>query len=255
MFEHAEARGIHSNVVEILSRRKDLQGLEVIDLACGDGRTTHFLRSRGATVKPFDLFPEAYKLSDTPGVADLQAPTDIPGESADLVVPQEVLEHLPNQLFAIQEMHRMLKPGGQVFLTTPSRSSLASKLSFLFFESETMKLAPWGARNSIWGTSQAPDGKVCYGHVWLVGLQQLRTMALLAGFRDVRIERSEISKSSVFLMLFFYVPLLIVSARAAWRSYRKADKPERRAEIVEQFRLNINPINLTNKFLIAVLQK
>jgi SAM-dependent methyltransferase len=253
-FAHALSGGIHRNVERILSQRLDMRGKVVVDLACGDGRTTHLLRTLGARVTPYDLFPEVYKLEDTAQPVDLQARTSIAGESADMVVFQEVIEHLPNQLFALQEIFRILKPGGELFLTTPSRSSLASKLSYLCFESETLKLTPWGPLDSVWLQDGHSDKK-CYGHLWLIGIQQLRTLALVAGFRSIEIKRSEISRSSVLLLLFFYPLLLLISARALVRGLQKNHEPAMRDELREQFKLNVSPFNLTNKFLIAVLRK
>lgn len=253
-FEHARSGGIHRNVERILSARADLRGKAIIDLACGDGRTTHLLRSLGATVTPYDLFPEHYRLEDGARFIDIQQKTEIPDACADLIILQEVIEHLPNQLFALQEMHRMLKPDGEVLLTTPSRSSLASKLSYLCFESETMKLPPWGPLESVW--LQDPGGnRKCYGHVWLTGIQQLRTQAMLAGFSAIEIKRSEISRSSLFLMIPLYPLLLLVSLRAWWRSRRKGADGATRHDLLERFKLNVSPVNLTNKFLIAVLRK
>jgi SAM-dependent methyltransferase len=253
LFEQVRSAGIHRNVERILSDRIDLKGKFVIDLACGDGRTTYLLRGLGAKVKPYDLFPEGYKLDDHAESVDIQSRTAIPDAAADMIVFQEVMEHLPNQLFALQEMFRILKPGGEVFVTTPSRSSLASKLSYLCFESETMKLPPWGPLESVWLHDAHSDRK-CYGHVWLIGIQQLRTLALLAGFKSIEIKRSEVSRSSLFLMIPFYPLVLLISLRALLRGYRGAATAVRR-ERLEQFKLNVNPINLTNKFLIAVLRK
>jgi SAM-dependent methyltransferase len=254
-FERAAARGIHQNVVSLLSQRSDLAGKLVIDLACGDGRTTYFLRSKGANVTPYDLFTDRYKLSDKPIHLDIQKSTTIPSESAELIIFQEVLEHLPNQLFALKEIYRILKPGGEVLLTTPNRSSLASKLSFLLFESETMKLTPWGSTNSVWQADPENKESVYYGHVWLVGYQQLRTMALLAGFKKMEIERSELSKTSAFLTIFFYLPIVLVSLRATFRSYSRTLDKSMRSEFIEQLKLNVNPLNLINKFLIVTLRK
>lgn len=56
-------------------------------------------------------------------------------------------------------------------------------------------------------------------------------------------------------MLPFYLPLLIVSARAWLRSRARTTDSAAREELREQFRLNVSPANLTNKFLIAVLRK
>ena len=43
--------------------------------------------------------------------------------SLSLILCTEVLEHLPNSYLALSEMHRLLKPGGILILTTPQRWS------------------------------------------------------------------------------------------------------------------------------------
>jgi len=43
----------------------------------------------------------------------------VPNESFDTVTCTEVLEHVPDPLRALREMHRVLKPGGHLILTTP----------------------------------------------------------------------------------------------------------------------------------------
>lgn len=252
-FKYGRIGGVHGSVERILTIRTDLKGMSVIDLACGDGRTTHLLRSLGAIVKPYDLFPELCLLDDRPESLDLQRKTAIPDEAADMVVLQEVIEHLPNQLFALQEIFRILKPGGEALITTPSRSSLVSKFSYLCFESETLKVPPCGPLESVWMQDRNSD-KQYYGHLWLVGIQQLRTLAMLAGFKSLRIKRSNVSRSSMLLMIVFYPIVVLISLRALLRGYRSATTAIRRDRL-EQFKLNVNPIMLTNKFLIAVLRK
>ena len=253
-FAHACSAGVHLNVANYWARRGDLRGKAIIDLACGDGRTTHLLRGLGATVATFDLFPEICKLADRPQYADVQHALPIADASADIVIFQEVIEHLPDQLFALQEIARILKPGGELFLTTPSRSSLASRLSYLCFESETLKATPWGATDGVWLQDEAGTKK-CYGHLWLMGIQQLRTLSRVAGFASIRIERTEKSRSSVALMFVLYPLILLVSSRALWRDLRSTRDADRRREKIEQYKLNISPANLTNKFLFAILHR
>jgi len=117
-----------------------------------------------------------------------------------------------------------------------------------------MKLTPWGPLDSVW-LQVGQDNRKCYGHLWLIGIQQLRTLAMVAGFRSVEVKRSELSRSSAFLMLALYPLVLLISARALLRGMRKSRDPAMRQGYREQFRLNIDPFNLTNKFLIAVLRK
>lgn len=259
-FDDALKTGVFANVARILSMRDDLEGKRVIDLACGDGRTTYLLRKKGAIVSPYDIFPESCKLpGEAAKFADVGQVLPMPDGSADLVILQEVIEHLPNQLFALQEIYRVLKPGGELFLTTPSRSSLVAKLSYLCFESEVLKGTPWGSVDGVWGHDDSGTKKY-YGHLFLIGVQQLRALALIAGFKSIEIKRTDISRSSAALMLIFYPVILLVSLRATYRDWRKyPDDPARRTryrkEKLEQLKININPWNLTNKYFIAVLRK
>ncbi|MFM0265550.1 class I SAM-dependent methyltransferase [Paraburkholderia sediminicola] len=254
MFENALAAGIHKNVNDILMERDNFNGKIVVDLACGDGRTTYVLRSLGAEVRPYDIFPEYSKLDDTPKYADLNEQLPIESESVDFVILQEVMEHLPDQLFALQEISRILKPGGELFLTTPNRSSLVSKFAYLCFESENLRGTPPSAEEGVWGQNETGTRKY-YGHLFLIGVQQLRTLAMVAGFRSFRLMKSDRSTSSVALAIPFYVVVLAVSLKAYLRARRKEDDATYRREKWAQFVLNISPRALTNKYLIASLVK
>ena len=254
MFENATAEGIHQNVSAILSGRGDIRGKFVIDLACGDGRSTYLLRNLGATVAPYDILPESYKLSDKAKYANTNEPLPIDSKSADLVILQEVIEHLPNQLFALQEIYRVLKNGGELFLTTPNRSCLVSKLAFMCFESEHLRGTPVSAVESVWGQDETGEKKY-YAHLFLIGIQQLRTLAMVAGFKSIEMKRSNISTSSLWLMPLFYPVILLVSLFALGQCFRKSKQSARRREKLSQFWLNINPKNMTSKYLIAYLVK
>lgn len=252
MFEKEFSVGIGKNVDRILRARQDWKGKVVVDLACGDGRTSYILRRLGANVAPYDIMPEYCRLEGGATFANLLEGLPIDSASVDVVILQEVIEHLPNHLAALQEIHRILKPGGELFLTTPNRSSLASKLAYLCFESEIVRGTPASAMESVWGES---GDRRYYGHLFLMGAQQLRTLAMLAGFNTMHVHRSEKSKSSQWLMLLFYPVLYAVSYRAYRRAVRKSGDPEYDFEKRAQFRLNVDGRILTNKFLIASLKK
>lgn len=71
-----------------------------------------------------EFIPEALTLDLAPG-ADYQADICqnnsgvIPDGSFDIIICTEVLEHVANPFDAVKELHRLLKPGGFVFVTTP----------------------------------------------------------------------------------------------------------------------------------------
>ena len=50
--------------------------------------------------------------------------------SIDCIFATEVLEHLENPRFFMREVFRVLKPGGQFIMSTPSCDSLTSKISY-----------------------------------------------------------------------------------------------------------------------------
>ena len=70
-------------------------------------------------------------------VADLNKNLPIEDCLFDAVFSTAVIEHLDNYTLALKEMHRILKPGGSIFITTPSPRAkpilefLAFRLSLL----------------------------------------------------------------------------------------------------------------------------
>ena len=60
--------------------------------------------------------------------------SSLPTASFDLILCTEVVEHLPDSSPALREMHRLLRPGGTLLLSTPQRYSpleMAAKIAFL----------------------------------------------------------------------------------------------------------------------------
>jgi 2-polyprenyl-3-methyl-5-hydroxy-6-metoxy-1,4-benzoquinol methylase len=103
----------------------NLQNQVVLDAGCGTGRgTARFIR-RGAVVTSLDLGPQlieftAAKYTCAPvNGSVVQMPFG--ANCFDVVFSSEVIEHTPDPIMAVNEMVRVLKPGGYLALSTPNK--------------------------------------------------------------------------------------------------------------------------------------
>jgi SAM-dependent methyltransferase len=119
--------------------RLDLRtGQRLLDLGCGGGRHSYAAMRRGATVVALDADPDVVQdllRLQRLMVADGDLPASPPGgavhgdalalpfpdASFDRVIASEVLEHIWADERAIVELNRILKPGGKLAVTVPTR--------------------------------------------------------------------------------------------------------------------------------------
>ena len=69
----------------------------------------------GIEVQTLDIDPQY----DSTYIGDICTTTSIPGNHFDAVFCTEVLEHVSNPFLAINEIKRILKPGGYLFASSP----------------------------------------------------------------------------------------------------------------------------------------
>lgn len=116
-----------ANMLQLLCRQNNKKQLQLLDLGCGDGRLAPFWQSvTGAETYALELSPMAVEKAQRlfPSVIYTQGDaTNTPYENQvfDIIVCQEVLEHIEQQALLINEAARILKPGGQLILTTPNK--------------------------------------------------------------------------------------------------------------------------------------
>lgn len=241
------------------SLRNELQDKIVLDIPAGNGVTTEILLEIGAKVEPFDLFPEYFMLKNIECKrADIVDKIPVADNYADMLICQEGIEHFSDQLKVFKEFNRVLKTNGKLLITTPSYSNLASKFSYLLFESETNKQMPPNEIDDIWMSDKAITSEIYHGHIFLIGLQKLRILAKLSGFKIKEIKYIRLSKGSLILFPFFY-PLILISSYVRYfinaGKHKEIPKANKIDVYKEQLKINIDPKNLLNKHTFMIFEK
>ncbi len=140
---------------EILTTASSVRAL---DLGCGSGNITHHLLKLGARVVAADVSPEFLVMIDNRyGKSGLVETFQLNGHdlseladgSMDLVCAYSVLHHIPDYLGAIDEICRVLAPGGVAYLDHEANESFWDKKS-CFWELLAATAAARVARQNWW---------------------------------------------------------------------------------------------------------
>jgi SAM-dependent methyltransferase len=244
----------------IINNKDRLKDKIVIDIPAGVGEASETLKSVGARAKPFDLFPEFFKIEGLEcKKANLLDRIPVDDSYADTVLCQEGIEHCSDQLKVLREFNRILKQDGTLIITTPNYSNLQSKISYLFSESEYFsKIMPPNEADSIWMADQSASEEVYFGHVFLIGLQKLRFLAKISGFEIEKIHFVKARKTSLLLLPIFYPFILLVSLITYLKKVKNNVgllKNEKYMIYKEILTLNINPKLLIDHHLFVEFRK
>jgi len=142
--------------LQYVARRVLLRGARVLDIGCGGGLLSEALAKEGAEVTAIDLAPELVKVARLHSLESgvtvdyrVQAAEDLAAEqpgSFDVVTCMEMLEHVPDPGAIIAACHRLLKPGGQLFLSTVNRTPAAFAVAIVGAE-YVARLLPKGTHH------------------------------------------------------------------------------------------------------------
>jgi len=127
--------------LDYIASRATLNGARVLDVGCGGGILTEALATAGANTTGIDMAPRPLQVAklhrhESELEIDYQQSTieayaaDHAGEF-DVITCLEMLEHVPSPDSVIEACRTLLKPGGQLFLSTINRNPKAYAMMVL----------------------------------------------------------------------------------------------------------------------------
>jgi len=136
--------------------RLPLAGARVLDVGCGAGLLSEALAREGAQVTALDLAPELIDVAKLHLLESglqvdyrLQSVEDLAAEapaSFDAITCMEMLEHVPDPAAVIRACAALLKPGGQLFVSTLNRTPAAFAVAIVGAE-YVARLLPKGTHD------------------------------------------------------------------------------------------------------------
>jgi SAM-dependent methyltransferase len=139
---------LQPHIPEILSRI-DWRGKRVLEVGAGVGTDARNIIGRGGIYTGINVdrgsteaTSRALRIFSLPGVALERDATSLefPNHSFDVVYSFGVLQHIPRAERAVAEIHRVLKPGGEVIAMIYNRSSINYLLEIMFLRKLGLRL-------------------------------------------------------------------------------------------------------------------
>jgi len=122
--EISEERG--KFVESVLSKEIKLTGLRILDLGSGEGGTAKILSEKNDVVS-FDIKAERLQQQGKNSYKKVLGDSEyLPFSSAsfDIIIMQDVIEHLQSKEKIIDSLYSLLKKNGIIYLSTPNKFSI-----------------------------------------------------------------------------------------------------------------------------------
>jgi SAM-dependent methyltransferase len=108
---------------------------KVLDAGCGEGALASYLQGLGWDVHCADIDRESFKVDAPFTPADLNKTLPFDDASFDAVICANTLHRLYNPAGAIRELHRILRPGGHLYINLNNYATVDLRLRYLLFGS------------------------------------------------------------------------------------------------------------------------
>ncbi len=122
----------HTIVLDVIARERPLTGLTVLDVGCGHGWFLEAAAARGLVAVGIEPDRDVAAMTAQRGL-DVRTgffPEDLPeDERFDVIAFNDVFEHLPDPAAVLREVHRRLRPGGQLAISIPTAEGLGYRVA------------------------------------------------------------------------------------------------------------------------------
>lgn len=108
------------------------QGERMLDIGCGSGGSLLYAQSKGALAYGIEADPNVQKLAKSLGLSIHQgnlADEPFPDIKFDLIIMNQVIEHIPEPDETLRMAIKRLAPNGRMVMVFPNRASLWCRLS------------------------------------------------------------------------------------------------------------------------------
>ncbi|AHM59928.1 Methyltransferase type 11 [Flammeovirgaceae bacterium 311] len=116
---------IHQRLLKPYLYVEDKIGGVVAEIGCGDGRGIELLAPKSSRYIALDKSTAIAKkrakgYKNVEFIETLIPPIPLADNTFDVVLCFQVIEHIVDDTLFLEELHRILKPGGKLYLTTPN---------------------------------------------------------------------------------------------------------------------------------------
>jgi SAM-dependent methyltransferase len=130
-------KALHSKITQLIDREAS-NSSALLDIGCWDGKNTceYGAVAKSRVLAGVEVFHDQALMARQRGidVAEVNLESDpFPwaSQTFDLVVCNQVFEHLKNIFHPIDEVARLLKPGGKLVMSVPNLASLHNRVMLL----------------------------------------------------------------------------------------------------------------------------
>ncbi len=138
------------NELDLIGQKLPLEGATVLELGCGTARMTRLIADRYPVARiiatEVDQIQHAKNIaSEHPATIEFKSggaqAIDVPDSSIDIIFMFKSLHHVPRELMAqgLQEISRVLKPGGLVWVSEPVYAGAFNDILRLFHDEKVVR--------------------------------------------------------------------------------------------------------------------